>query len=96
MGNDRRHSLRALLRNPGFSLIGILTLALGIGANTATFSIFTVILLHPLPYTDAGRLVAIQEVVPKFARFGPSLPITAWHFHEWRKFSRAFEQFALI
>ena len=96
MRSDLRHSIRALVRNPGFSVVAILTLALGIGANTAIFSVFNAVLLHPLPYPDAGRLVAIEEVVPKFARFGPSLPVTAWHFREWRKQSRAFEQFALV
>ena len=97
MWNDIRYGLRTLARSPGFALVAILTLALGIGANTAMFTVFNGVLMKPLAYPEPGRLVAVEEVVPKFAaRFGPALPVTAWHFREWRKSSRSFEQLALV
>ena len=57
---DLRFGLRMLRKNPGFSLIAILTLALGVGAATAIFSVIQNVLLDPFPYTDAHRVVAIQ------------------------------------
>ena len=58
---DMRSGLRFLVRKPGFSSTAILTLALGIGANTAIFSVVSAVLLHPLPFDDADRLVYVQE-----------------------------------
>jgi putative ABC transport system permease protein len=93
---DVRYALRTLARNPGFAAVAILMLALGIGANTAIFTVFNGILLHPLPYPQPQRLVAIQEIVPKFANSGPTLPANAWHFREWRKQNHSFDQLALL
>jgi predicted permease len=93
---DIRFALRTLRRNPGFTVVGLLTLSLGIGGITAIFSVFSGILLRPLPYADANRLVAIQEVVPSMARFGPALPVSAWHFREWRKQNRSLQDVALV
>src|SRR5262249_23483871 len=56
-----RFSLRALRRNPGFAAAAILTLAIGIGANTAVFSVVNSVLLKPLPYPEAGRLISVQH-----------------------------------
>ena len=65
VGQDIRYGLRSLKRNPGFAAVAVATLALGIGANTAIFGVVKTVLLDPLPYADAGRLVTIAEPWPE-------------------------------
>jgi putative ABC transport system permease protein len=96
LDSDLRLAFRTIRRNPGFSLIAIGTLAFGIGANTAIFSVIDGILLRPLGYDEESRLVAIHEVVPKFAQLAPNVPVNALHFQEWRKSVKAFEHLAMI
>jgi len=71
MWQDARYAMRLLIRAPGFALVAILTLALGIGANTAIFSVARSVLLAPLPFADPDRLVAIWHGYP------PAMPRTA-------------------
>ncbi|MGH9745226.1 MAG: ADOP family duplicated permease [Candidatus Acidiferrales bacterium] len=89
---DARYALRVMRKNPGFAAIAILTLALGIGANTAIFSVVYAVLLKPLPFTNPQQLVAVfaakpQEGVPKN---GTSFP----NFEEWRAQNTVFSELA--
>jgi len=92
--NDLRYSLRTLARDRGFAIVALLTLALGIGANTAIFSIVNSVILRPLAYHQPDRLVSIHEVIPKVSNLYPELPINPVHFVEWRKRCTSFEQLA--
>jgi len=91
---DLRYSLRTLCKVPGFSIVALLVLALGIGANTAIFSVVNSVVLRPLPYPDADRLVLIWETDLKdgIKREGPSAP----NFLDWKEQSQSFEEMALL
>src|SRR2546430_16866191 len=62
--NDVRYALRSFAKNPGFAAAAVLSLAIGIGANTSVFSVASALLLHPLPYKDADRLVILWNRSP--------------------------------
>jgi putative ABC transport system permease protein len=83
---DFRYGLRTLLRSPGFAAIAILTLALGIGANTALFSVVNGVLLNPLAYPHSDQLVAIYEKIAGL----DSAPIEYMNFLDWQRDSRTF------
>jgi len=85
-----------LRKDWGFYGVAIATLALGIGANTAIFSVVDGVILRPLAYRESQRLVVIHEMVPKFANLAPLIPVNAMHFLEWRKTSSSFSEMALL
>jgi putative ABC transport system permease protein len=91
---DLRYSVRTLRKTPGFSLVALLVLALGIGANTAIFSVVNAVVLRPLPYPGADRLALIWETDLKdgIKREGPSAP----NFLDWKEQSQSFEDMALL
>src|SRR5580700_4127746 len=89
-----RFSWRTLRKAPGFSIVALLVLGLGIGANTAIFSVVNSVVLRPLPYPDADRLALIWETDLKdgIQREGPSAP----NFLDWKEQSQSFEEMALL
>jgi putative ABC transport system permease protein len=87
---DLRFSLRLLRKNPGFAAVAISTLALGIGANTALFSVVNAVLLRPLPFRNPESLCLLTERLPTFPTLGPS-----WqNFQDWRGQAQSFERIA--
>jgi len=94
MGNlyqDLHYALRTLSRAPGFTAIAIVTLALGIGANTAIFSLVHAVILKPLPFRDPSRLVAVWDTfLPQF----PTVGLSPRELGEWQQQTDLFEQVA--
>lgn len=89
---DFRYAFRSLYKDPRFALTAILALALGIGANTALFSIVDAVLLRPLPYPHPEQLVTLRESKPNFATGSISFP----NFLDWRKDNRTFASMAMM
>ncbi|WP_309896321.1 ABC transporter permease [Archangium sp.] len=87
---DARFALRLLRKSPAFTLAAVVTLALGIGANTAIFSVVNGVLLRPLPYQDPEKLVFIWEGTPTFPEMSVSVP----DFVDWRERQRSFTDLA--
>jgi predicted permease len=90
--SDIRYALRSLAHNPGFTSIAVLALALGIGANTAIFSVVNGVLLQPLPYQDPARLVELSEQSPDFN----TMSVAYLNFRDWREQNRCFSSMAAI
>jgi predicted permease len=89
---DMRYALRLFAKNPGFAAIAVITLALGIGANTAIFTVVNAVLLRSLPYQDPATLVVITEKSPQFNEMSVSFP----NFLDWQQQSGSFSQMAAI
>ena len=87
---DVRYGARMLLKQPGFTLVAILTLGLGIGGNTAIFSVVNAVLLRPLPYKDSARLVMVWNNGAEAAG-GDRTPLAIADLQDWRAQSRSFE-----
>jgi predicted permease len=97
MGNllqDLRYGLRMLAKNPGFTAVAVVTLALGIGANTAIFSVIDAVLLNRMPYPDANRLVMLWEQNPGRGWFRNI--VSAANFVDWRRQNHVFTRMAAI
>ena len=88
---DLKYGLRMLAKNPGFTAVAVLTLALGIGANTAIFSVVNGVLLNPLPYPEPNQLVTLHESKPNF----PYGSISYLNFRDWQKENHTFSSIAV-
>jgi len=91
---DLRYGIRTLAKNPGFTIVAVLTLALGIGANTAIFSVVDAVLLRPLPYPEPARLFTVYQTLPEnpAQNTGVSYP----NYVDWTQQNEAFESIAAV
>jgi putative ABC transport system permease protein len=93
-GQDLRYAVRGLRKSPGFTLVVVLTLAIGIGATTAVFSVINQLLLRPLPYPDQDRLVALSNIFPGHPdSWGP---VSATDVAHWRADNEVFEKLEFV
>src|SRR3989475_12542927 len=92
MINDIRYGFRMLIKSPGFTAVAVITLALGIGANTAIFSVVNAVLLRPLPYPDSDRLVQVASTQRHLERWYDWVAYP--DFVDWRNENRVFEDMA--
>ena len=93
---DFKYGIRMFARKPGFTMIAVIALALGIGANTAIFSIINAVLLRPLPYSDPSKLVMIWQTIPANRMGIDRLPPSVAQFIDWRERSKSFQTMTAI
>ncbi len=95
--SDFKHGLRVLLKNPAYTAAAILVLALGIGANTAIFSVVNAVLLRPLPFRDPARLMQVWHVPPPKSFPGMTeFAVSAANFIDWQKQNHVFDKMAIL
>jgi len=94
LAQDLRFGMRMLAKHPGFTLVAVITLALGIGANTAIFSVVNKVLLQPLPFKDSDRLVIVWE--EGTAQGFPRNSVSAANYIDWRDQNQVFEGIAIL
>jgi hypothetical protein len=91
LSQDLRYAIRMLMQSPGFAAVAVLTLALGIGANTALFSVVNGVLLNPLPYPRSEQLMAVYAKAPGFDRAPAAYP----NFLDWQRDAQTFSSMAI-
>jgi predicted permease len=96
LSQDVRYAARQLRRSPGFTAVTVATLALGIGATTAIFTLVYDVMLRPLPFAQPDRLVTIEEKVAEWSNIYPTLPVSANHFTFWQQHNRNFDSMAVM
>jgi hypothetical protein len=96
LARELRYGLRTLGRTPGFTIIAILVMALGMGANIALFTVVRGVLLKPLPYLDPGRLALIYEADNSQRHHSPWLPVDAGSFWDWQRSAEPQAQMAMV
>jgi len=93
---DLCHGLRSLRKSPRFAITAVVTLALGIGATTAMFTLVYDVMLRPLPFAHARRILFLQERVAEWRDLYPALPVSANHFTFWQQHSNSFSAMAAV
>ncbi len=89
-----RYAVRSLVRTPGFSLISVITLALGIGVNTGVFSVANAVLFHSLPFNQPRRIMMLWETYSRLKTGGDKVPVAASSFLDWKEQNKVFESMA--
>lgn len=92
---DFTYAWRSLRGNPGFTLVAVLSIAIGVGANTAIFSVVKTVILDPLGFREPERLFAVREVIPQWGSGADGIPVSPRHAREWARDCRSIEQVAV-